>query len=168
MQEAKTARPEKQINMNKNLLPAIILIGLIGLGFYIQSGKKTPQAASASNEAAVLFSQISQAELEAQYGLHVNLVAVTAMGGMVDLRLKVVDGEKARSLLQDPGNYPSLWIADGDISLAIPEENKVQEIDFKDNISLFLMFPNGRGIVKTGTPVSIRFGDIQVEPIPAK
>ena len=51
---------------------------------------------------------ISQSALEEKYGLRVNLVAVTGAGGFVDLRLKIVDGEKAKLLLTDAKKFPSL------------------------------------------------------------
>ena len=48
-------------------------------------------------------------QLEAQYGLRVNLLALTAAGGMVDLRLTVTDAAKAAALL---GNLsPALGLA---------------------------------------------------------
>ena len=113
-------------------------------------------------------SQISQADLEEQYGLRVRLVAATAGGGMVDVRLKIIDAEKAKTLLQDPKNFPALWIADSDITLGIPDETRSQEIKFeKDNI-IFILFPNAHGVVKPGTPVSLVFGDIRMEPVVAK
>lgn len=123
---------------------------------------------SASRPAAPAATVIPASLLEERYGLRVNLIGVTAAGGLIDLRLKLIDGEKAKSLLKDPDHFPSLWIADGNISLVVSEENRPQEIDFEDDGNLFLMFPNARGIVKPGTPVSVRFGDVQVEAIPAK
>jgi hypothetical protein len=50
----------------------------------------------------------------------------------------------------------------------VPEETRLQEILFENDGNLFVMFPNSRGIVKQGTAVTIRFGDTQVEPIPAR
>ena len=142
----------------RRVLIVIIFIFLLG------SSLSACSAGNASQEAAPL----SLSALEAQYGLRVNLVAVTAAGGLVDVRLKILDGEKAKSLLQDPDNFPSLWIADDDVSLVVPEENRAQELQFENDGNLFVMFPNGHGIVKPGTPVVIHFGDIQLEPIPAK
>jgi hypothetical protein len=158
MQAVKTNR------LNKIYLAAIVLIALIGIGLYLT---KAVQAASLAQTSAAS-SSISQQELETQYGLRINLVAVTAAGGLVDVRLKIVDGEKAKSLLQTPGNFPILWIADTNVSLVVPEENRAQEIKFEDGGNLFLMFPNAGGAVKPGTPVVIRFGDTQLEAIPAR
>jgi hypothetical protein len=111
---------------------------------------------------------ITQSMLEEQYGLRVNLVAVTAAGGLVDLRLKFVDAEKARSLLQDPKNFPALWIADGGVRLDAPEDVKAKEIQFEKDGNVFLMYPNAGDVVKPGVAVTVVFGDLQVEPIAAK
>lgn len=145
---------------NKYLIPIMILVVVLLIGFLFYRSQQ--------NTETLVTTTISQSALEEQYGLRVNLVAVTAAGGMVDLRLKIVDGEKARSLLQDSNNFPALWIADSNVSLVVPEEGRTQEIQFEDDGNLFVMFPNGGGVVKPGTPVILRFGDIQVEPIPAK
>jgi hypothetical protein len=148
----------------KYLILAMALAVVILTGFLAVRGAQKSAAVVTPSGMTTL----SQSVLEEKYGLRVNLVAVTAAGGLVDLRLKIVDGEKARSLLQDPSHFPALWIADGDVTLVVPEETRSQAIKFENDGNLFVMFPNVRGMVKPGTPVIIRFGDTQVEPIPAK
>jgi len=110
---------------------------------------------------------ISQAALEEHYGLRVSLIAVTAVGGFVDVRLKILDGEKARLLLEDSGNFPSLRAEDNP-ALYVPEESKKEEIRFEDNSSLFLMFPNAGNAIQPGTQVKILFGDLVLEPVEAQ
>ncbi len=46
---------------------------------------------------------VSATDLEQEYGIKVNLVAVTATGGLVDLRFMVVDKEKAAHALHEAG-----------------------------------------------------------------
>lgn len=142
----------------RSVLIAIILMILLG------SSLSACSASGSSQEAAPL----SLSALEDQYGLRVNLVAVTAAGGLVDVRLKIIDGEKAKSLLQDSNNYPTLLIADGDVALAVPEEDRAQEISFKNDGNLLFMYPNSGNAVKPGTPVTIVFGGLQLESILAK
>jgi hypothetical protein len=110
---------------------------------------------------------VSSQTLEDQYGLRVNLVAVTAAGGMVDLRLKIVDGEKAKALLQDEKNFPAVFV-NGNVTLNASEEVKSQEIQFENDGNLFLMFPNAGNAVKRGSKVTVTFGDIVLEPIVVK
>lgn len=134
---------------------------MIILSVITLAGCRTGSSVAASTGETTL----SRSELEDQYGLRVSLVAVTAAGGFVDVRLKMTDPEKAKSLLQDPKNYPVLWVADGGVLLNAPDDTKAQEINYQKDGNLYLLFPNAGNAVKPGKPVSIRFGQIQVEPI---
>jgi hypothetical protein len=138
----------------RQLLIAIILMLLLG----------SLSACSVDN-AAPETAPLSLNTLEEQYGLRVNLFAVTAAGGFVDLRLKIVDADKAKALLQEPNNFPTLWIADGNITLEVPEENRAQELQYKDDGILLFMYPNQENSAKIGTPISIMFGELQLKPI---
>jgi hypothetical protein len=167
MQAMKADRTNKipQPKITNLFIPgAFILIILIILALYVTNAFKAFQAASLP-QAAV---SISPGVLEKQYGLRVNLLAVTAAGGMVDLRLKMLDGEKAKTLLQDKKNFPSLLVQDGNIMLKASEDTSNQEIKFENNGGLFLLFPNTANAVKPGSNVILVFGDLQVEPIIAK
>ena len=166
MQDVKTGPSMKPVSWNKYLFPAIILIALIGLGLYINNIMRVFQAASLPGE-KVSPSQITETDLEGQFGLRVNLVAVTAASGMVDVRLKILDGDKARLLLEDRNNFPALRIGENFV-LHTSEAIASQEIEFEDDNSIFILFPNAGSAVKPGTPVTILFGDIALEPIVAK
>jgi len=107
---------------------------------------------------------ISHMTLEEKYGLRVNLVAVTGAGGFVDVRLKILNGEKARSLLQDPNHFPSLVVDDDGTILSVSQETREQEFHFEDNSNLFIMFPNTGNAVKPGARLRILFGDVTLEP----
>ena len=149
---------------NKYLIPAIILVVVILVGFLAYRAQHKPDRALVPSGMTTL----SESALESKYGLRVNLVAVTAAGGLVDVRFKFVDGEKVKALLQDPANFPTLQVTGSQVVFTAPDEGRPAEITFEDDANLFLMYPNAEGAVKSGTPVVIRFGDIQVEPIPAK
>jgi len=165
MQAVKADRTSVPPNsISKFISIAIILTILIVVALYINNAFRAFQAASLPQGTVV----ISQGILEEKYGVRVNLIAVTAAGGLVDVRLKFVDAEKAKSLLQDPKNFPTLWIAESSRTLNVPEDTKAQEIKFENDGNLFLMFPNASDVVKPGTPVTITFGNIQVEPILAR
>ena len=147
---------------NKLLLPVIIGLFLLGGGLWLYyAGQAKPVAPAAP--------VISQHMLEEQYGLRVNLVAVTALGGMVDLRLKIVDGEKAKALLEDRANFPMLYVSDSNVTLNVDEDVRSQEIRFQDDGNLFLLYPNSGNAVTRGTPVNILFGNTFIlEPIEAR
>ena len=111
---------------------------------------------------------ISQQTLEEQYGVHVNLLAVTAAGGMIDLRLKIVDGEKAKALLKSKADFPALYVRDVDNTLKASADDQSQPYQLVDNANMFVLYPNAANAVKPGTAVNILFGDIAVEALEAK
>ncbi len=104
-------------------------------------------------------------QLEAQYGLRVNLLALTAAGGMVDLRLTVTDAAKAAALL---GNLsPALGVSGSAVVLRAPDDGLPQEKP-EDGKLLFRLFPNSGNAVKRGTKVAVTFGDISLQPLPVQ
>jgi hypothetical protein len=139
------------------VLFAVILVLLLSSLSACSVGRAPQQAAP-----------LSLSALEAQYGLRVSLVAVTAAGGLVDVRLKVVDAEKAKQLLKDAASYPALMVSGSGAILTAPEESRTQELKPANGEMILLLFPNARNAVKPGTKVAITFGDIRLEPAVAK
>jgi hypothetical protein len=164
MKEMTVEATSNRTATRKYLAPAVILV-LVALsiaGFLVYRSAQTSKAPVETPKTI-----ISQDQLEAQYGLQVQLVAATAAGGLVDLRLKIVDAAKAKALLDDQANFPSLLAGDG-VVLQISGDVAEQEIQFEDGKSIFVLYPNAQNVVKPGEPVAIQFGDLQLEAIPAK
>ncbi len=136
-------------------LGALVLVLLAAIGFYLL--RPSP---------AQPLPTLSQQALEQRYGLRVNLVAVTAAGGMVDLRLKFVDAQKVRLLLEDKANFPVLRV-DGR-TLHPSAEDLARKLLFEDGADLFLLYPNAGGAVKPGMQVTLMFGGLILEPIEAR
>jgi hypothetical protein len=149
-------------NTNKSgmfpILIVLLVVIAVGTAAYALSSRRTTPAPAVN---------ITQDELQQEYGLRTELVAVTAAGGFVDVRIRMVNGDKAKKLLSDKKNFPSLAVGKR-VILQAPEDVKSQEIKFGDDGTMFIMFPNSRGVVKPGTPVRILFGAIAVEPIDAR
>jgi hypothetical protein len=160
MQDVKANVTSAQPRANKAVLLAIGFVMLIAAGLLISTSMKSRSNASPTRV-------ISQKALEEQYGLHVSLVAVTAAGGFVDVRLKLVDAQKAKLLLADAKNFPALSI-NKRIVLNAPKDEISQEIKFIDGGNLFIMYPNVANAVTPGTPVTVRFGDLSLESIVAQ
>ena len=139
---------------------AIILAILFVIGLYINNAIKAFSSPVSMNSTTV----ITQGELEERYGLRINLIALTAAGGFVDVRLKIMDGEKAKLLLVDKNNFPTLS-TEGGVVLNAPEETKSQEIQFVSGGNLFIIYPNSANAIKQAASVRLVFGDISVESI---
>ena len=160
MQNVQANHPAANLSAKRILVFTSIFTALLLIAGYAVNAMRTPQGDTLPPGIV----SISHKSLEEKYGLRVNLVAVTGAGGFVDVRLKILNGEKAQPLLQGPDNFPSLFI-DSNTILGAPKETKEQEIRFEDNGSLFIMFPNAGNAVKPGTRVRIMFGDIALEPM---
>lgn len=150
-------RWNKSLNVAAILMIAVLVSAFVYKAFMAYQSNYLPEGTTV----------ISQAALEENYGLRVNLVAVTAAGGLVDVRLKIVDGDKAKALLGDQKNFPSLLAGKG-IILRASEDFTKQEIQFDNDSNLFIMFSNPQSLVKPGTPVTVLFGDTAIEPIPSR
>ena len=159
MQAAKVNRPINVSHSNQIFFFSILMLILVVIGVYTVNAFKAYRATFLPAGTVM----VSQSVLEAKYGLRVNLVAVTAAGGMVDVRMKITDGEKAKIFLKDPKNYPALFI--GGKTLSVSEDTKAQGINFSNDANLFLLFSNDNNLVKSGAPVTIVFGDTALEPI---
>lgn len=103
---------------------------------------------------------------ETQTGIQVTKVGVTASGGLVDLRLKVLDAAKARALLADPANTPSLLV--GDKPPLMAPHHALKGGRFSDGQVMFILYPNVRGAVQAGVPVTVAMGTIRLGPVTAQ
>jgi hypothetical protein len=146
----------RKILISAGILLLCILAGWLGFRQILQPTAQPPAAAP-----------ISASLLEERYGLRINLVAVTAAGGFVDVRLTIIDAGKAKLLLQPAENYPGLRVAASGVTLSVPSDSRAA-IPFQDGSGVFLLFPNSNNAVKRGSPVMLTFGKLQLEAIPAK
>ena len=142
-------------------LLAIAALVIIALLIAYQSANRPATAVPAANV-------ISAGQLAERYGLRVNLIAATAAGGLVDLRLKVLDPEKAKALLNDPQNFPTLMVVNSDITLVASEDSRGQALAALDGGLMVILYPNRGSAVHPNSEVSVMFGDVQLEPIAAK
>jgi len=99
------------------------------------------------------------ADLESKYGLRVSLVAVSMMDGVVDVRLKIIDPEKARMLLADQ----AALLVDQKILVLAPHMHSHARLK-QDKIH-FIFFSTTNGQIHTGSEVSLVFGPVRVEPV---
>lgn len=98
-------------------------------------------------------------ELKQRYGLEVSLVAVTAMDSIVDVRLKVIDPEKAQALLQ---NQAALLV-DQEVLVLAPHHHTHWKL--KPDKLHVMFFPTQNNTIHSGSKVSLVFGGVRVEPV---
>jgi len=98
-------------------------------------------------------------ELKQKYGIEVSLVVISEMGGIVDVRLKIVDPDKAHALLV---NQAALLVNQQSLILAPHLHNHYK---LKPDKLYFMFFSSQRNAVHTGSSVSLVFGRTRVAPI---
>ena len=142
---------------------AVVVIAILVIAIYLHDAYQALKAPALPANTLIL----SQSAFEAKYGVHVNLVAVTGAGGFVDVRLKLQDADKAKLLLTDRKNFPSLFVRNG-VRLTAPEDTQSQPIDYVSGGNLYIMYPNGGDAVHPGDTLQIVFGEVALEPIQVK
>jgi hypothetical protein len=107
---------------------------------------------------------VSQAGLVERSGVQLVRVAVTGGGGLIDLRFKVVDPQKAASV-HDPRTPPA--VVDERTGLVFNQllMNHSHTGDFQPALTYYLVFENTGDWVRRGTTVTVLLGDAQVENV---
>jgi hypothetical protein len=100
-----------------------------------------------------------------QSGVKITQVAVTGDGGLVDLRFKVVEPERANAV-HDPTTPPA--VVDEESGLVVHElfMDHAHNGPYKTGVTYYLVFVNPGNWVHHGSRVSVMLGDAQVEHVP--
>jgi hypothetical protein len=103
---------------------------------------------------------ITSAELEEKYGIQVSLVAISMMDSIVDVRVKIVDPDKAHLILQ---NQAALLVNQEALILA-PHMHSHNSTRLKAGKIFGVFFPTEEKI-HVGSEVSLVFGPVRIEPV---
>lgn len=168
-------RPWKMIAGDPPLIPPGFTYSLVIAGIFWLAGISTVahrwdaaviQAYGmhvVSLEQALETPEISFATLEDEYGVQVSLAAVSMMDSIVDVRLKIVNPDKAHALLM---NQAALLVGEEELILA-PHMHSHNGGRLKAGKMYIMFFPTGQ-IVSSGSRVSLVFGPVRVEPFEVK
>jgi hypothetical protein len=111
-------------------------------------------------------SRLTAAQLEARYGIQVDMISVSD-DGLVNFHFKVVNADKARSLFQDAGKRPVLTVTGSGLWLrAAPEA--VKTLELREGAVTYISYKNFSGLIKPGTPVVVIVDIYMLGPIEAK
>jgi hypothetical protein len=99
-------------------------------------------------------------DLEKNYGVQVSLAATSMMGSIVDVRLRIVDPDKAHALLQ---NQAALLVGQQSLILA-PHMHSHNSTRLKAGKTFIIFFP-AQQVIKPGSQISLVFGSVRVEPV---
>jgi hypothetical protein len=189
-QKARFFHQTRAGGLGRSALPAALLLGLTaGVPSHSAGAVEQPAATEPSQATAIAGEgsppvaatpaaaapESAQAEtqylpltqLADQYGIQITLIAVTAAGGLVDFRFKVLDPDKARKLVGDPPTMPALVATGSDLKIET-SHNMMHAIRLQKEAVSYALYPNVRGAIKAGTPVSVAFNGVRVEPVNAR
>jgi hypothetical protein len=158
-----TLRPPDVFRKFSTPLFAVILgVILISGALYWQQQQRTP-ATIAERMAAMPVS----AEIETKYGVRISMVAVTADGGLIDLRYTVIDPDKA-ALMTDSLDALPVLVAGNGTSMAQRGAGHRHGQNLKAGISYFLLYTNEQNAIRPGDKVMVRVGDLHLDGVPVR
>lgn len=109
---------------------------------------------------------VSASIIEATWGVQIKQIGVTADGGLIDLRLTIIDPDKAGPLFS-LDNRPRLYAEEsGKLVDSLMHPPHAQE--FAPGQVHYLLYNNTGGAIQRGMLVSIVLGDLRLEHIVAK
>jgi hypothetical protein len=103
---------------------------------------------------------------ETRYGIQIAQVGLTAAGGLVDVRFKVLDAAKAAQLLGNPANAPTLLAADN--PPLMPPHHALKGARFTPGQVFYILYPNVRNTIKPGVEVTVAMGEVRLGPVTAQ
>jgi hypothetical protein len=106
---------------------------------------------------------VSTEELAAQYGIDVNLIAVTAAGGLIEFRYQVVDPDKAARLLHDAKLAPAFVVEKTGETLVMSSPPHSHGAELRLGGTYYFLMANARNAVHRGTSLTLVIGDLRVE-----
>jgi hypothetical protein len=163
------ARARDRARRWPSLVPWLaVAVGVLVLPFTLAVGITWSAAGSGDlAERAAAARIVSASDLAQAYGIKVNLVGVTAAGGLVDVRVTILDKDKAEHLFHDQSAMPALFVEDRGAVLRAPHP-LAHKITLLDGASYFFLYPNSGGVVQAGTSVSLVIDEVRSEPVSAQ
>jgi hypothetical protein len=153
---------------------ACAMTGAVGYSIVSSSGQPPAAAAPVADAHAqhhqleASTTAISRAELQKRYGIRLNLVAVTASGGLVDLRFTVTDAKKAKHIFTKASVMPAVVAEDSGTVLVAHHAGHHAKVTPLTGASYFVLIGNAGGVVQRGVPVSVLFNTVRVEHVTAE
>jgi hypothetical protein len=131
---------------------AAIAVLLIALSTYAISSRKS--AAPAPKGA------ITEAVMEDRYGVRIDLVALTALGGLLQLRFTVLDKDKADKLFH--ADKPALLVESTGTTLTAPTD-AAHKMTLLNGAGYFLFYANAADVVHAGDKVSVTIDGVSLQ-----
>ena len=143
---------KRAARLARYFLPVILLLIVTSINW--------PSFPSPSPKKPAITGQDDSAAIEEQYGIRIKRISVLAGGGAVEFRFLIVDPEKANEFMHEPEYMPTLITEDNGIHIPAPQGTH-RNMVYKFGVGYHIMYSNPGGAVKSGTPVTIAFSELQ-------
>ena len=97
------------------------------------------------------------------HGIDVNLIAVTAAGGLIEFRYQVVDPDKAARLLHDAKLAPAFVVEETGETLVMSSPPHSTAAELRLGGTYFFLMANAHNALHRGSTVTLVIGDPRVE-----
>lgn len=101
--------------------------------------------------------------LAAEHGIDVDLIAVTAAGGLVEFRYQVIDPDKATRILHETELAPILVAEETGQTLMMSSPPHKHGGELQLGGTYFFLLANSGNALHRGTQVTLVVGDVRVE-----
>jgi predicted phosphodiesterase len=161
------------------IIGAVLVLVLAFIGFRLAilikgnpdaTVKNPPQQVEESSNVPLTLQRpvVDEAGLMEKSGVRIVYVAVTADGGLIDLRYQVIDPDKAATV-HDEDTYPPTII---DESTGLVVDNllmgHLHTREFNAGQTYYLIFENPGNLVRQGSTVSVLLGDAELDQVIVK
>ncbi len=164
-------------------IAAAVLVGLLVVSLLPRAGSGDPGGAivqgdqlqdGATDDGAAIAGApawerplVDAAALADRIGVRITHVAVTGGGGLLDLRVQVLDPDKAAAL-HDPANPSALVDATTGIVASSLLMGHSHSDPFKAGVTYYYVFENPGNVIRRGGTVSVLLGDTEIDDVPVQ
>jgi hypothetical protein len=148
----KQLKRKRAARLARYFLPVILLL--------IVTSINLPSFPSRAPKQQTVTGQDDTAAIEEKYGIRIKRIAVLAGGGAVEFRFLIVDPEKANYYMHEPEFMPTLIAEDSGVNIPAPQGTH-RNMVYNFGTGYHIMYSNPGGAVKSGTPITIAFEELQ-------
>ncbi|MCW2797472.1 hypothetical protein [Nocardioides sp.] len=110
---------------------------------------------------------VSAAGMAARYGIDVNLIGVTAAGGLIEIRYQVVDPDRADPVIHDADLTPIIVVEDTGVTLVLRSAHHHKR-ELQLGGTYFFLIANAHNAIHPGSLVTLVIGDARLEHVVAQ
>jgi len=160
--ESNPDEPKQRPGRRRLVLIAVVAVLLLGVStgaaFAWWPGQKADVRAGTT--------LVTAEGMAARYGIDVNLIGVTAAGGLIEFRYQVVDPDKADRMIHDTTLLPIVVVEDTGATMVISRPHHASELELGG--TYFFLFANSHNAIHPGSLVTLVLGDSRLEHIEAR